>query len=109
MQPAAERAEQNDLPVAELVARCLHEECAVGRQRLAARQLAADVIEQIASGSVVEVVLALQPGDAFGVVLAYRQLAQEGADCQAKIVTATGLLAAPERHHRRRTLRRSDD
>src|SRR5262249_42167812 len=37
------------------------------------------------------------------------QVAQEPADGQAEVVTAAGLLAAPERDHRRHACRRRDD
>jgi hypothetical protein len=39
---------------------------------------------------------------------ALRQLAEETADRQAEVMTAAGVLAAPERHHRRRPFGRVD-
>src|SRR5207245_10070193 len=97
---------QDYLPVAELIARGFDHDGAVGRQGSTAIELTQDMMAQILGCPPLEEVVALEPVEAVGLADALRQLAEETADGQAEVVTATGVLAAPERHHRRRSLGR---
>src|SRR5262249_31619690 len=106
MQPAAERTEQDHLPVAELIARRLDDEGSVGRQNSASIELAQDVVAQVVGRLPFEEVIAFEPVETIGLIDALRQFAQEWTGGEAELVTSAGVLAAPEWHHRRRPLGR---
>ena len=108
VQAAAERAEQDHLPVAELIARRLDHQRAVGRQAAGDEELPLDVAAQVARRGVVEEVIAPQPVEAVGRLHPLGELAQEAADGETEVGAAADVLAAPERHQRRRRLGRAD-
>ena len=61
MDPPAERRQQRQPPVAELVAEPLDDDAPVGRQRAGRVALVLEVREQVLGGAVVEVVVVLEP------------------------------------------------
>ncbi len=108
MHAAAERREDADAPVADLVAEALDHDRAVGRQRAGRVRLLAQEHEQVARRALVEVVLVAQPG-ACGRVAERRELARGGTDLLAELVGPPHSFALPERHRARQARRRRDD
>jgi len=109
MQTLAKRTEQNHLPVAQLIAGCLDDQCSIAGHTAGRNHLPADVMLKAAGSISVHEESAHQPVDATGHFQPTRQFAQKPADGLAQVKTATAALTAPERHHRRRSLRRRDD
>ena len=97
VQPRPERAEQDHLPVAELIARRLDEQRASRSAGTGGDQLPRDVMAEIAGRGGVEEDIRAAASRAVRGVEAVRQLAEERADGQAEIVAASAAFAAPER------------
>ena len=97
MHAAAERRQNADAPVADLVAETLDDDRAVGRDGAGRIGLVAQEGEQVARGDLLEQELALQALDR-GVVRERRQLARGGADLLAELERPADALAFPERH-----------
>ena len=97
MHAAAERRQDADAPVADLVAEPLDDDGAVRRHRTRRICLVTQKGEQVARGDLLEQELALQALDR-GVVRERRQLARGGADLLAELERPADALAFPERH-----------
>ena len=102
---AAERREDAEPPVADLVAEPLHHDRPVGREDTGRLLLLAQVGEQVAGGPLVEPMPARQSGE--GLVVGQRdQLARRAADRLAELVRTPRPLALPERDRARDAGRR---
>ncbi len=91
-------------PVADLVAKALHHDRALTRQHARRGLLLAQIVEQVARGARVEVVVALQR-----LRLLLDGPARERADRFAQLLRATDRVALPERHRAGRAGRGRDD
>ena len=110
VQPAAERAEEDHLPVAELIARRLDEERAIGRQAAGGERAAGGRDSAGCAAACVEEVLALAASRGSRAASSRSASSRrKPADGQAQVVAAAAALAAPERHHGRRALGRHDE
>ena len=101
--PAAERRQDADANVAELVAEPLDRDRAVGRDRRGRRPLVRQVLDEVVGGVRIEPVVGLQPRprpvDADLLVRELGvELARERAERHAELDGPAGTLAAPERH-----------
>jgi hypothetical protein len=101
---AAVGREDAQPPVADLVAKALHHDRLLTRQHARRRLLLAEVVEQVARGARIEVVVALQR-----LRLLLDGPARERADRFTQLLRAADRVALPERHRPRRSRRRSDD
>ena len=102
MDPAAERREDHEPPVAQLVAEALDDDPAVGGQGAGRLALVLEVGEQVLRGEVVEVVVAAEAGG--GLRAALRALcevlldgADEGPDLPPELHRPPDGIAMPER------------
>ena len=111
MDPAAERGQQAQSPVAQLVAEALDDDPLVGRQGARRLALVIEIGEQVGGGSLVEVVRLAQQGRRGGPALVAPgevrlELADEGAHRAAELDRPADRVALPERqlagHARRR-------
>ena len=100
--PAAERRQHDEPPVAELVTEPFDDDAAVGRQGADGVALVLEVRHQVLGGPLVEIVAALEPGDdptsttrAVGEVVL--DLPDEGSDRPAELDRSTDGVAVPER------------
>src|ERR1019366_5883218 len=96
--------EHAQAPVADLVAKALEHDRALARQHARGGLLLAQVGQQVARGTLVEVVVALQR---LGVLL--HSPAREGADRLAELLRSPDRVALPEGHRPWRAGRRGDD
>ena len=96
MHAAAERREDADAPVADLVAEALDDDRAVGRDDAGRGRLLAQERQQVARGALVERVLVAEPRERLRV--AERRARARGADRLAELVRPADALALPERH-----------
>ncbi len=105
---AAERREDADAPVADLVAEALDDDRAVGRHGAGRVGLLAEEGEQVARRTLVEEELLAQPLRRLR-LRERRELARGGADLLAELVGPADPLALPERHRTRQARRRRDE
>src|SRR4051794_21605271 len=101
---AAERAQDAQSPVADLVAKALDDDRAVAGEDAGGVLLLAQELEQVGRGARVEVVLALE--DLRGLV---DRPARERPDRLAELLGPADAVAAPEGHGARSAGRRRDD
>src|SRR5205823_9940280 len=97
MHAAAERREDADAPVADLVPEALDDDRAVGGDDTRRALLLAQEREQVHGRARVEVELVAQPRQRLRVA-ERGQLARRRADLLPELVRATDALALPERH-----------
>ena len=95
---AAERRQDADAPVADLVAEALDDDRAVGGDDAGRRRLLAQEREQVLRRARVEVVVARAAASSAFVVGERDELARSAADLLAELVRAADALALPERH-----------
>ena len=106
--PSAERRQQADAPVAQLVAAALDDEGAIVRHVADRRALIGQVLQQVLGRLPIEVVLLFEPGEGGGGRLRLER-ADQRADGAAELERPAGRLALPERHLARLARRRRDD
>src|SRR5579875_6636 len=104
MQTLTERTEENDLPIAELIARRLDEECTICGQTARCSQLPFNMITDIAGRIFIKKELALEPIETFGLIESFAHFTEKCPDGAAEVVAAAGVFATPERHDGRRSL-----
>ena len=114
MDPSAERREDHEPPVAQLVAEALDDEPPIGRQRAGDLALLVEVGDEVRGRELVEVVLlAKARRERARAALAARQLAlglaQELADRPPQLHRPPDGIALPERQLARHARRRLDD
>ena len=106
--PPAERGEDADAPVADLVAEPLDDDRAIGGNRAGRRLLLAEVREQIPSGARIEEEVRLQP--LVGLCIGEsNELAARRADLLPQLVRTADPLALPERNRTRSARSRRDE
>ena len=106
--PAAERREHAHAPVAHLVEVALDDDRAVVGHRARRRVLIGEVLEQVARGALVEVVLLDEPARAFRRI-GRAQRPRERADRATELERTRRGLALPERHLPRDARRGRDE
>ena len=106
--PSAERRQQADAPVAQLVAAAFDDDGPVVGDVADGGLLIGQVLQQVLGRLAVEVVLLLEAGQRRGGRLRL-QRAHQRADGAAELERPAGLLALPERHLARLARRRRDD
>ena len=108
MHPAAERREDADAPVADLVAKALDDDRAVGWDDARRRGLLAQEGEQVLCRARVEVIVVAEVGER-ALVGAGDELARGAADLLAQLERPSDTFALPERHGSGGAGRRRDD
>ena len=98
---AAERRQDADAPVADLVAEALDDDRAVGRDDAGRRLLLAQVREQVLRGARVEVVLVAEPLERAFASSSATSSREARADLLAQLVRTADALALPERDRAR--------
>ena len=108
MHPAAERREDADSPVADLVAEALDDDGAVGGDGAGCVGLVAQEGEQVAGGPLVEQEVGAQAVER-GFVAERGELPRGGPDLLAELVRPADALALPERDCARKPRRRRNE